>query len=349
MSTLPSSARSPRFAPQRSSQVPRSVARGTFPVLILLLGLAFPSSAVADVHTVLPDGSGDYPDIQAAVDAAAAGDIIELGDGTFTGNGNRDVLIVGKSIWIRSASGQAESCMIDCEGEFSFPHRGFGLVDAPEADLRLIDISVVYVDIRALSWPDCNGGGAVCAALDGRPTLVSCACTLRHNQAGHGAGAYAFDSSDLSLSGCTLYANEAWNQAGGIYGYTYCNIALEQCIIAFSPDGQAVFAYDHTHPVSSCCDSFGNAGGDWTGEIADQLGEAGNISADPLFCRPEMNDLSLMDISPCAPFSAQSGVRADRRTAHGVFRDPRAANHLGRHPGAVPPGSLPGVTMRKGP
>ena len=31
------------------------------------------------------------------------------------------------------------------------------------------------------------------------------------------------------------------------------------------------------------CDVYGNEGGDWTDCIADQLGQDGNISADPLF------------------------------------------------------------------
>jgi pectin methylesterase-like acyl-CoA thioesterase len=35
----------------------------------------------ADVFVVSPDGSGDFPTIQAAVDAASDGDDIELTDG----------------------------------------------------------------------------------------------------------------------------------------------------------------------------------------------------------------------------------------------------------------------------
>jgi len=47
---------------------------------------------------------------------------------------------------------------------------------------------------------------------------------------------------------------------------------------------------------------YGNAGGDWTGCIADQYGINGNISEDPLFCDAENGDFTIRDdYSPCAP------------------------------------------------
>jgi hypothetical protein len=52
--------------------------------------------------------------------------------------------------------------------------------------------------------------------------------------------------------------------------------------------------------IMSCCDIFGNQGGDWIGTFADQYGHNGNICADPLFCDPENDDLTLGGDSPCA-------------------------------------------------
>jgi hypothetical protein len=40
---------------------------------------------------VYPDGSGDLPTIQAALNASPRGTIIELADGTYAGEGNRDL------------------------------------------------------------------------------------------------------------------------------------------------------------------------------------------------------------------------------------------------------------------
>jgi hypothetical protein len=45
---------------------------------------------------VAPDGSGDAPTIQAAIDSSAPQDVVELADGTFIGPGNRD-LDLGRS------------------------------------------------------------------------------------------------------------------------------------------------------------------------------------------------------------------------------------------------------------
>jgi hypothetical protein len=80
-------------------------------------------------------------------------------------------------------------------------------------------------------------------------------------------------------------------------------VLVENCVIAFSGSGGAIQADLHPPPRLTCCDIFGNAGGDWVGCIADQYGIAGNICLDPLFCDPQNLDLTLREESPCAPFS----------------------------------------------
>jgi len=93
---------------------------------LLLVGLlALASPAFAAIYTVTPDGTGDFPTIQAALDAASAGDIVELSDGIFRGVGNRDLNFAGQEITLRSQSDDPELCVIDCEGNLADPHRGF--------------------------------------------------------------------------------------------------------------------------------------------------------------------------------------------------------------------------------
>ena len=72
-------------------------------------------------------------------------------------------------------------------------------------------------------------------------------------------------------------------------------------IVAFSVSGDGVHTYGGA--TLRCCDIYGNAGGDWIGSIAGQLGLDGNISEDPLFCDPETLDFTLHPDSPCAPFT----------------------------------------------
>ncbi|MCP4711722.1 MAG: hypothetical protein GY869_24145, partial [Planctomycetes bacterium] len=57
----------------------------------------------------------EYGTIQAAIDAAIDGDTIIVADGTYRGEGNRDIDFLGKAITVRSENG-AEGCIIDCEG-----------------------------------------------------------------------------------------------------------------------------------------------------------------------------------------------------------------------------------------
>jgi len=81
-------------------------------VATLILTATGAGAAILVVH---PDGSGDYPTIQDAIDAAASGDTVELADGVFTGPGNRDLASypIGR---LRSASGDPSACALDAEG-----------------------------------------------------------------------------------------------------------------------------------------------------------------------------------------------------------------------------------------
>jgi len=57
-------------------------------VLVLALGMLTSATvSYATSYLIKPDGSGDFPTIQAALDAAFYNDIIELANGVFTGPG----------------------------------------------------------------------------------------------------------------------------------------------------------------------------------------------------------------------------------------------------------------------
>jgi hypothetical protein len=77
---------------------------------------------------------------------------------------------------------------------------------------------------------------------------------------------------------------------------------IENTIVAYSMQGMAVTVSSSSVSLS-CCDLYGNFGGDWVGPIANQYGTDGNISEDPLFCDPEAGDFTLHGDSPCAPCS----------------------------------------------
>ena len=182
-------------------------------VVILVVGLVVLSAAMASAETYLvnPDGTGDYPTIQAAIDAVIEGDIVELSDGTFTGGGNRDVDFLGKAICVRSVSGDPGSCIIDCQGSMSSPHRGFVFHSGETNTTVLTGITITN------GYATANGGGVSCTS--GSAPLIS-DCNLIHNSAGENGGAlYCTSNSDLTLDNCLFIDNTAEIYGGAIRCY----------------------------------------------------------------------------------------------------------------------------------
>lgn len=64
---------------------------------------------------VAAGGGGDYPTIQAAIDALTDGDTIELLDGVYAGDGNRELDLYGKALIIRARSDDPSRCVLDAE------------------------------------------------------------------------------------------------------------------------------------------------------------------------------------------------------------------------------------------
>jgi hypothetical protein len=123
--------------------------------------LTLSSMARAETYVIDPHGWGDYPTIQAAIDAAVAGDVIELTDGLFLGAGNRDIDYQGKAITVRSASDDPESCVIDCQGSFADPHRGFYFHSGEGSDSIVRGITITHGSTLD-TCPGCHGGGIYC-------------------------------------------------------------------------------------------------------------------------------------------------------------------------------------------
>jgi hypothetical protein len=97
-----------------------------------------PERIDGDTLRVCPSG-GSYTTIQAAIDAAQPGDIIELCcDATFTGSGNRDIIVPDMAITIRSACDDPERCIIDLEGQPEREHRGFDFATPDGTDERYL-------------------------------------------------------------------------------------------------------------------------------------------------------------------------------------------------------------------
>ena len=297
-----------------------------------------------ETYVVNPEGTGDFPTIQAAIAGVQHGDVIELTDGTFTGDGNRDMDYLGKAITIRSQSGNPQACIIDCAGSRGDPHRGFSFVsdEGPESVLEGVTIANGYLpppgwgagvegsgssptlincifsdnsayegggaNFTSASHPTFIGclfsgnsataGGGVAVASGSSATLTD--CTFSGNSAVAFGGGLSFVWSLGTVVGCTFHGNGAPEGSGVHSGYGSA-LEVQNCIVAFSTQGPGVGCGSFVIPTLTCCDIYGNAGGDWVGDIADQYGVNGNICEDPLFCDPENGDFTITSDSPCAP------------------------------------------------
>jgi predicted outer membrane repeat protein len=140
-------------------------------------------------------------------------------------------------------------------------------------------------------------GGAV--YWDGGGVLTG--CTLRGNSAPQGGAMYT--RQPLTVLGCTFAYNSAL-QGGGVHSANLSRPELIRTIVAYSASGGAVFG----DATLTCCDVFGNVGGDWTGFLAPQLGSDGNFSGAPEFCDGPNGNLTLSGNSPCLPGNHPDGA-----------------------------------------
>lgn len=68
----------------------------------------------------------EYPTIQAAINASQSGDEVVIANGVYTGQGNYNINFIGRTITVRSLSGNPDSCVIDIQGQYNgLLERGF--------------------------------------------------------------------------------------------------------------------------------------------------------------------------------------------------------------------------------
>lgn len=295
------------FAPQPSWSV-RIRRLGAF--LSLLVATAAVPMASAALRTVQPDGLGEFPTIQSALDASAEGDSVALESGVYVGAGNRELDFAGKGILLFSTAGDPEACVLDCE------RSGRGLHFRGGEDSLAV---VLALTIRNGLDPDSLGGGAVrCSTAT--PRFERCVfagnesaagggalacfasspsfseCRFTGNLARQGGAAYLDSSSAPAFTRCTLAANSAEEFGGGIFSASETPLTLSRTILfancaslggdeAFLSDGELQFT----------CSAVDSSGVDGEG-IASYAPDV--VFGDPEFCAPIL----------CAAAPAASGL-----------------------------------------
>ncbi len=268
--------------------------------------------AVLDVKA---DGTGSYPTIQAAIDAAAAGDEVVLQPGTYTGTGNRDIDFKGKAITVRSTDPRdpavVAATVVDCEGTYYDHHRGFLFVSGEGGDSVLSGLTVRggfgatagggarcegasptieychFADNSAAYSAYYANGGIYCSG--GQPLIRSCRFTGNHD-------AISCYQSAARVIACVFTDNEPYWERGVLYAED-CSPTVTQCIFWNNERMEIKVLYGTPQVTYSV--------------VQDGYEGEGNLSADPRL----RSDGHLMADSPCInagdPAYAAAGGETD--------------------------------------
>jgi len=173
-----------------------------------------------------------------------------------------------------------------------------------------------------------NQGGSGGAIFAGTPCLTVERTLFERNSAGLGGAVYfSWGGSASSLTMCTLVSNSA-DEGGSVFvDATAGTPSMAQTIIVLGTKGLAISCGGGSTPTLTCCDLFGNPGGDWVGCIADQQGVNGNFSADPKFCDRHNGSFMLCENSPCAPGHHPQGADCGLIGAFGVGCGPTTVEY----------------------
>ncbi len=272
-----------------------------------------------------------YPTIQAGLNAAVAGDTVEVACGSHTYFPD---IFMKSGVVLRSETGQPECVVLSpaggtrvfvCNGVYEttvvegFTFTGtttFSALMCSEHAAPTIRNCVIR-DNR--SYFEELAGGVTC--WESSPVFEYC---LFEGNSGwmSSVGGISFWDCDGTARYCTFRNNslDAIFCSGGVLRMDHTTFAgsptlgnvvvfgwgttawMDNCIFAFGYQAVDCYTTD-VHATLTCCDIFGNQLGDWIGCIADQYGVEGNISADPQFCDLAAGDLALQCTSPCAPFT----------------------------------------------
>jgi predicted outer membrane repeat protein len=201
---------------------------------VFLLIVILASVCAADTITVNLDGSGDYTSIQAAIEAAIDSDEVVVADGTYTGDGNRDIDFLGKAITVRSENGP-DTCIIDCQGSEEEPHRAFIFQNAEDPN-SILDgftvtngVSAVFCRKSSPVFRNCvfnnniayySGGGAI-HNIKGSPIIDTCSfiqnSSLYFSAWPGMGGAICNDAGFPCIRNCVFLNNYSQNFGGAIF------------------------------------------------------------------------------------------------------------------------------------
>jgi hypothetical protein len=253
------------------------------------------------------------------VDETASIEGFTITGGDLNHNPDPDALPYGAGIYCENSSPRVINCIFSenlaYDGGAMWCENGFPTISGCTFSGNMADIGSAIVCFPSATITNCTfisnvANWSGCIAWSGSPvdrgsgTVTD--CVFWDNRTRTGGGGIDCWGSSIVISGCTFFGNSSGSR-GDIQCFQSSVVEIENTIIASSTSGKAVHCDDGSSATLTCCDIYGNAGGDWVGCIADQYGINGNFSVCPSFCHADDGDFYLCDESPCLPGNHPDG------------------------------------------
>jgi len=248
-------------------------------------GGAVNSPQVVDVNLYLVEVvyvPSEFPTIQDAIDYVVMdGSIVIVEPGIYTGAGNRDIDLSGKSITVRSTDPNdpniVAATIIDCNGTVAEPHRGFYYYSLSDETTNLVIAGFTIINgyhndgggmylssgystmsnwtvrncIISGNTADWQGGGIFIGSASANCKIDG--CKFSNNTAGLGGGVCC--RLNLTISNCTFSGNtsiggDPLRGGGGIACYT-CDSIITNCTITgnTASNGGGIYSVKHLSPI----------------------------------------------------------------------------------------------------
>jgi hypothetical protein len=255
--------------------------------LFLLTIFFFTIFTTLTVHAVTVYVPSQYPTIQEAIDVCVDGDTVLVADGTYTGDGNRDIDFTGKALVVMSENGP-EVTIIDCEGSPGDNHQGlyFNSGEDPFSVVQGFTLTSGYhekvsgtlnVNSPPITIIDSGGSssshhrGFYFHSYEGSRSVVQ-GFTITHGYHAMGGGIYCSYASP-TITGNIIIDNSTREiisgHGGGIYCYGSSPVITDNVISGNSAyeAGGGIFCSFNSNPIITGNTITGNSTSatDWAG------------------------------------------------------------------------------------